>query len=201
MPVPSIVYVQDIMADHESTLGEVMRGAWSDVMAMQHAFGTTLYARTRANLMFDFFARRATTAFAGHPQVRVIHGEETLCFVISQALHVRVKKADHRGVGSNIATQRALDIVDPQSSLPGIGDMPKAEIVYFLDSSETMIDKIEVITRDGASRPWGYELREGGAELLPFPVTPTPRPPVAPAADAVVSFRDRGEASVESGGE
>jgi hypothetical protein len=112
--------------------------------------------RTRACLVHDFIVQRAIAASDGDANVRVIRRDETAKFVIANQVLLRFKKADDRGLGSNIPTQASMDFIEQQQELPGIPNVHKVEVVYMLNRLQTQIDRIVVVARDGNERLWDY---------------------------------------------
>jgi hypothetical protein len=75
--------------------------------------------RSRACLVHDFMVQRAIAAWTGDSAVRVIRRDETAKFVVVDQILLRFKKADDRGLGSNIPTQSSLGFIGQQSGAAG----------------------------------------------------------------------------------
>jgi hypothetical protein len=121
--------------------------------------------------------QRAISGWSDDSAVRVIHRDETAKFVILDRVLLRFKKADDRGLGSNIPTQASLNFVEQQQELPGIPDAHKVEIVYVLNRLQTQIDRVVVVARDGDERLWDYVIAPTDtAEVIPLPMAPSAEP-------------------------
>lgn len=104
------------------------------------------------------------------------------------AVLVRFKKGNDKGVGSNIQTQAVLEFVDPQLSFAGLPEVHRVEIVYQFDILGTGYDEVAVVARDRSARVWAYPLTaHPSAEVIPLPPRSPPiltPPAVIPRAPA-----------------
>jgi hypothetical protein len=148
--------VRKILQHYEDTIFQVFHGGWSDFRELPLGGRLLFLGRTRACLVHDFIVQRAIAAWDGDANVRVIRRDETAKFVIANQVLLRFKKADDRGLGSNIPTQASMDFIEQQQELPGIPNVHKVEVVYVLNRLQTQIDRIVVVARDGDERLWDY---------------------------------------------
>jgi len=148
--------VHTVLQPYENAIYDAVHGAWSDYQALQ-LHGRLLFpSRSRACLVYDFMVNRFIASLANDDTVRVIKRDETAKFIFAQRIYLRLKKANDRGLGSNIPTQAALEFIGQQYSLPGIPEVHKVEIVYLLNAMQTRIEKVVVVARDGDERIWDY---------------------------------------------
>ena len=121
--------------------------------------------------------------------MRVIRRDETAKFVVVDQVLLRFKKADDRGLGSNIPTQASLGFIGQQHDLPGIPNVHKVEVVYALNRLQTQIDRVVVVARDGDALLWDYAIAPATtAEVISLPVLPS-----EPARGARVKIRKADE--------
>jgi hypothetical protein len=169
MPVAE-EFVKSRLGPYEQRIRGAIEGAWADYLSIsvRHKF---LYARTRANVVFDLIAGRILVEFDADPDVKIIQKDETVKILIEDVLLVRIKKANGDGLGSNIPTQAALAFVAQEPEFPGLlPDVFKIEVCYFEGASGADIAAVRVTARDNDEILWSYELgRSAGAEIIPFP--------------------------------
>jgi hypothetical protein len=133
----------------------IVQSAWSDwrsgVVApqMQHK-------RVRANVVWNQLIAHAKRRFDGRTGIRV----ETLTpwdgVLIGDDIFVRMKKADQKLLSRNYPTQSALAFVDQTQDL--FGGIARLELVYLLDDSETVIERIVLVQRHKKSVAWMIDL-------------------------------------------
>jgi hypothetical protein len=163
--------VRSVLYPYHDVLFEIAHGAWSDWRVLPLGGKLLFPGRSRACLVFDFMVQRAIAVWGNDSSVRIIRKDETAKFVIGNQVLLRLKKADDRGLGSNIPTQASLNFSMQQCELPGIPDMHKVEVVYILNSLQTQIDRIVVVARDGEERLWDYVvLPSTTADVIPLPL-------------------------------
>ena len=162
--------VRGILRSYEDAIFKAVHGAWSDWRELLLGGRLMFPARTRACLVHDFMVQRAISTWTGDSAVRVIRRDETAKFVVAAQVLLRFKKADDRGLGSNIPTQAALDFAEQQHDLPGIPNVHKVEVVYALNRLQTQIDRVAVVARDGDALLWDYEIAPATtAEVISLP--------------------------------
>ena len=161
--------VRAILAKYETTIFQIVGGAWDEWRALQLGGRLQFLARSRACLVYDFIVQRAIAAFADDPTVRVLSGDETAKFVFSDTVVARFKKANGNGLGSNISTQATLGFVDQEQELPGLPNVYKVEVVYVLNRLQTQVDQVVVAARHGNACLWNYVLiPDTTAEIIPL---------------------------------
>ena len=174
--------VRQVLRSYEDPIFNVVHGAWGDWRELPLGGRLLFPGRTRACLVHDFMVQRAIAAWAGDSAVSVIRRDETAKFVIADQVVLRFKKADDRGLGSNIPTQASLEFTEQQYELPGMPDVHKVEVVYALNRLQTQIDRVVVVARDGEVLLWEYGIApETTAEIISLP-TPTSEPSWARAS-------------------
>lgn len=185
--------VKSQLGDFGEMILEIVHGAWSDWQASPHK-SQIRFRRTRANLIHDFMVCRAVSIFDGHPDVHIIHQDETAKLLFRRQVLVRLKKGDANCLGSNIETQAVLAFIDPQLTIPGLPDVQKVDIVYVLNDLETSIERVAVTARDNEKRLWTYDIdSRRSASILPLPQ------PSAPVDGGnVVRLRQKTEPSAAS---
>ena len=169
--------VRAVLEPFEYGIYQAIYGAWKDYHELGLGGRLLFPSRSRACLVYDFMVNRFISTFADDAKVRVIRRDETVKFVIADQVVLRLKKADDRGLGSNIPTQASLDFVGQQYELPGIPDVHKVEVVYQLNFIQTQIDKVVVVARDGDERLWDYVIAPTTtADIIPLPLVATAEP-------------------------
>ena len=176
MPIPDKKEVQSILtSDRETRIKQAYHLAWKDWWNSADRQRLSRWGRTRSNNFFEYFADRLIAEFKDDTEARFIFERETFKLVIDEKLVIRFKKSNSNGVGSNIGTQAELDFCDPQTWLPGLPGLQKVEIVYSLNVTQTAIDQITVLARDGGRRLWNYHIAStGGATVIPLMQTKSP---------------------------
>jgi hypothetical protein len=158
---------------------QILEGAWDDWTEMPKR--AIFSARSRASMIFDFIRARALAEFNGDPNIRIITKGQTVQFLFKDRVLVRFKKANERGIGSNIVTQAVIQFIDPQMTIPGLlPEVYRVEVCYRLDSLATQMETLAVTARERNRRLWSYELqRPAAAEVIPLPAPegPAPTPP------------------------
>ena len=86
--------VRAILAKYETTIFQIVGGAWDEWRALQLGGRLQFLARSRACLVYDFIVQRAIAAFADDPTVRVLSGDETAKFVFSDTVVVRFQESE-----------------------------------------------------------------------------------------------------------
>jgi hypothetical protein len=181
--------VRGVLRSYEDAIFKAVHGAWSDWRELPLGGRLLFPGRTRACLVHDFMVQRAIAAWTGDSAVRVIRRDETAKFVVVDQVLLRFKKADDRGLGSNIPTQASLGFIGQQHDLPGIPNVHKVEVVYALNRLQTQIDRVVVVARDGDALLWDYAIAPATtAEVISLPVLPS-----APAQGARVKIRKADE--------
>lgn len=168
---PDEEIVREVLATRHDQLLQFADGAWDDWRALSLGGRLLFPGRSRACLVFDFMAQRAIAAWENDNTVRVIRQDETAKFVIDNKVMLRFKKADGRGLGSNIPTQATMNFECQQYEMPGIPNVHKVEVVYVLNPFQTQIDRLMIVARDGDERLWDYAvLPTRTAEIIPLPI-------------------------------
>jgi hypothetical protein len=163
--------VRVVLQSYEHTVFNAVHGAWNDWRDLALGGRLLFPGRSRACLIHDFMVQRAIMAWANDSAIRVIRGDETAKFVVDELVLLRFKKADSRGLGSNIPTQASLSFIDQQYELPGIPNVHKIEIVYELNRLQTQINRVVAVARDGEERLWDYVIAPSTtAAVIPMPL-------------------------------
>lgn len=172
-----------ITAEREERINRAYSQAWNDWWGNSARNKLSRWPRTRANNIFEYLTNHLIDEFAADSEARFIFHNETFKLILENRLVIRFKKANNKGVGSNIGTQAALEFCELQTDLPGMPGLQKVEIDYALNVTESAIDEIIVMARNGDKRLWRYNIAAtGGAEVIPLV---QPQPPV-PDIDKMV---------------
>ena len=181
MPIADEEAVRLLLVDFHDRLRKVVDDAWAEWLDISWRGRLVYEPRARAVLVFDFIARRARDEFAGDPNIHVITKKQTVSFLFRDQVHIRFKKGNAKGVGSNIVTQAVLDIIDPQRTIPGlVPDIMKVEVCWSPDDLGIDLDEVAVVARDKTKRIWAYpiERREIASTVVPMPTRgPDESPP------------------------
>jgi hypothetical protein len=130
-------------------------------------------------MMHDFLVQEAGTVLDDLPGIRRIAHDKSVRYLVEDRVLFRFKRGTRRGLGSNIDTQANDDFIDAQVNLPGLPAVWKVEVLWYPNTLQTKLDRVEVIARDGKRRLWAYPL---GGKLddatlpLPLPIGPTLSP-------------------------
>ncbi|RUV54185.1 hypothetical protein EOA85_25870 [Mesorhizobium sp. M5C.F.Ca.IN.020.29.1.1] len=130
-----------------------------------------LSARSRASIMFDFIKRQALEEFDGDADIHVLPKGQTVKFLFRDQVLIRFKKANSKGIGSNIETQAVLEFIDPQLKIPDlVPEIFKVEVCYTLDRLATKVAAVSVTKRDRHSKLWSYPIfGEESGVVVPLP--------------------------------
>lgn len=166
------------------------RQAWADFIQDRAKYSR--WARTRANMIFERLADRLQEQFIDDPGIHFVFHNETVKIIADQKLMARCKKANDRGLGSNISTH-ANDLFCDQATMAFAAPFDKVEIVYKVNSLGTEISKVFVQARDGDTRLWAYEIDDAAlvAAAPVTPILPVVAPPTAPDASDLVQPRTK----------
>ena len=177
MPAPFIDDVRRLLAEREPVITRIVLDAWDQWW--RNTERPQLYRRTRATLVHNYMMTLSRHAFVADRGVHVIDGQETHFFLVEDRLLFRFKKGDENGVSNNIDTQAALAFNDPQQMLIDLPDVGRVDIVYILNTFETLVSRVLVVARDGDRVAWSYTIHPR-AENIGLP-TSLPIRPVSPA--------------------
>jgi len=168
--------VRHILTDFEQRIRAILDRAWTEWLEMPKK--GKLSARSRASVVFDFIKDHALTEFDGDPDIHPVMEGQTVKFLFRDQVLIRFKKANSKGIGSNIETQAVLEFVDPQLSIPQfLPDIFKVEVCYVLDKLATKMEMVAVTKRSRRRKIWSYPIFGGEAsnviELPPRPSGPS----------------------------
>lgn len=176
-----------ITPSREAKLSRAVNLAWEDVRKDLARY--SIWARTRACMMFERLTVRLQETFFDDPGVRFQFANETVKITFDDKIVARVKKADNSGLGHNVQTETNDLFCDQADMFPGFEPLDKIEIVYVLNMYGTEIKRIMVQARDGDVRLWAYEIDDTALGTA-APVEPLPtRPMPPPAGDDLVQPR------------
>jgi hypothetical protein len=164
-------------AAYVTPLRRIIFGAWSDWQLSTLA-GTSRFARTRANVVWEQIVGRAHSEFFEDPRIRITRKSESCLFLLDEAVLFRFKKGDPAGSTANVPTQAQWDFHDPEQDLPGLPEIARVDVVYVLNALETAIADVVIVGRNRQKVEWMFSLLEGN-EPLALPVTP-----ISPDQDA-----------------
>lgn len=167
--------VRSILSNFEYRLHSVLEKAWAEWQEMPKK--SVLSARSRASIVFDFIKRRAIEEFDGDADIHVLLQGQTVKFLFRDQVLIRFKKANAKGIGSNIETEAVLEFIDPQLKIPDlVPEIFKVEVCYTLDKLATKVEAVLVTKRDRNRKLWSYPIfgEEGGTVVQLPPRTPEP---------------------------
>jgi hypothetical protein len=168
VPIPAEQDVRDILEQFHARLRKVIDRAWEEWMACD-VRGRLIFARPKADIVFDFIARYALIEFGDDADIHVIAKNSTVKFLFKDTVLLRFKKGNSKGIGSNIETNAVLDFIDPQRKLFDLPNILKIEVCYQPDKLGTLIQDVAVVARDRNKKIWAYPLDgERGADVLPM---------------------------------
>jgi len=186
MPKPREGYVRPILRPYEERIAGVFLHAW-DQWFRSPGRKTFTYRRVRACCVHELIVKEARKEFGRDRDVRIIEGQETIYLMFKNAVVLRLKKGDSRGLGHNNETQTSLAFISADADihvLPlGLPDVERVEITYQLNVLEMKIEEVLVIGRDGAVRLWSYGIYPRAA--APVTVLPVKRTTVARPDDVL----------------
>lgn len=168
--------VRDALAPYHDDFVQLANNAWQKWVDVGLTGQLRYPGRSRACLVHDFFVQEAVRVWSDNDRVRVIEKDETAKFVFDDLVVGRFKKADDRGLGSNIPTQATLSFTEQQQELPGIPNVHKVEVLYTLNRLHTQIERLDVVARDRDIVLWSYQIEPGAqssAEIIPLSVAPS----------------------------
>ena len=186
--------------ERERKIERAYAKAWSDWWDNENRLQLSRWPRTRATNFFEYLANGLLPEFPDGSGARFQFKDETFFMVLDERLVIRFKKADKKGMGSNITTQSFMEFCDPQQGLPGMPGVQKVEIVYTLNVTETALSEIIVVARNGDEKMWSYGLNssQGGAQVLTMP---QPKTPLTPLDDLVKERKTGKQKKSEKGKE
>jgi hypothetical protein len=123
------------------------------------------------------------------PNVHIQPIGRTVKFLFRGQVLVRLKKANKRGLGSNIATQATIEFIDPQLPLLELPPIFHVEVLYEENNLATQIQSVSAACRQGNHRLWSYELEKPSAAT----VTPLATQVVVNPEPAYVQPREKSE--------
>jgi hypothetical protein len=168
---PLIEDVQAILEDFEDRMARVLERAWQEWLELPRR--AALSPRSRASIVFDFIRRLALEEFDRDPNIRAIPRGQTVHFLFRDRVLVRFKKANTRGLGSNIEPQAVIAFIDPQLSLIALPPIHNVEACYHLDKLATKMAMLTISARRRNHRLWSYPMRRtSGGAVVPIPFVP-----------------------------
>ncbi len=171
--------VRSILSDFEFRLHSILQKAWAEWQEMPKK--GVLSARSRASIIFDFIKRFAIEEFDGDEDIHALPKGQTVKFLFQDQVLIRFKKANAKGIGSNIETQAVLEFVDPQLKIPDmLPEIFRVEVCYTFDKLATKVETVAVTKRDRHQKLWSYPIFGGeSGEVVPMP-TRAPDPEMPP---------------------
>jgi len=184
MPIPQIDDVRPILEDFELRIRKLLEAAWEeDWLTLPTRQRRILSKRSRASAVFDFARHRALIEFGDDAEIQVIPKGQTVQFLFRNRVLVRIKKANAKGLGSNIQTQAVIEFVNPQIPLFDLPEIYHVEVCYQEDLYASRIASIAVTARQLYRKIWSYELlRPGTASVVPMPARSQTADNVTPAS-------------------
>ncbi len=125
------------------------------------------FKRTRANIVWERMGINAIDRLSRYENIQIVKIQGSLWFCVGDNLVFRFKKGNHAGYSRNYPTQNSLAFHDPQSSL--IPDIQRIEIQYVLNVTETAIEDIIVVARNGKTIHWLFSILETEGNVVELP--------------------------------
>lgn len=168
--LPSQSYVQNLLGPIEATLAKCVSDGWTrfQEIADRVPIGPG-FARTRANLVWHFIADEACHSLSNIPDMLIRRTPHTVWFHYKGKVLFRFKKLDRDGFSKNFPTQQALAWHDPQAELLTDQAGHRLDIGYTLDPTESEIDDVRVICRNGGALEWQYCIESTNAGVVSIP--------------------------------
>jgi hypothetical protein len=172
-----------LLTPHAATIVEMYRTAISEMKAS----GLFPFQRksTQASVLSDLVGRKleqlGLTVTGSSPSITVIRRNGSPRAIVSGILFARFKKAGGRNrVGRNIMTKAEAQFLDPMFPDAEFPQLEKVEFVYTLDNQTQDLIRLEVVSRNGDSAAWRFDLLDDGLATMPLPFA---LPPSDGAAD------------------
>lgn len=175
MPIPNKEVVQPILDCIRAEIVEVILGGWSDWQESGRN-GVWRCKRSRAGYVWEQIIERAHNLFDSESGIKILDGTETFKFLVNDVVLFRFKKANERGISSNIETQLAMAFHDHEQDLFGLPEVQRVEVVYKLNALETEIRDICVVARENDRVVWEYSLLDTEESVVQLPI-PEPEKP------------------------
>ena len=197
--IPNESVVREVLARH--AWGMHCRGAVEDAWeTVKNEYATTLPSfrrkSTRRALVWEHTIQNAVSRFEENPGVLVRPENDTYSFVFDETVKLRFKKANPKLFSSNYPTQLSLQFHTHDSDLFGHKGLHRAEVLHVFDQTESKLDWVGVVGRNGNTILWSFELPFDSGVVKPFPVAPM-LPPAAERVLRVVEPRSDNSAEIE----
>ena len=190
MPTPHQPTVRQLMKEHgrDVIIRQAVEDAWTTVKAMP---GRAWWRRktTTAELVWEHMIENVIAGLADDKDVRVVAHHDTVSFIISDTVLMRMKKADLQLRTKNYPTAQSTLFHAHESDLFGYSGLQRVEATYVLNRFATDIDWIGIVAQEQRNILWQFELgADAEGDIVAFPATP----PAGPAADRVLKIKDTG---------
>ena len=174
MQIPDKATIRRVLDDFHPLIRTAVLRAWDDWRNSDFE-GRWRHSRGRANFVWEQIIYHFTSALPEICDVHIFDKNHTTMVIVRGQVLFRFKKANEKGLSSNIPTQLALDFHDHHHDLFEFPDVERVEVVYILNRPETQIDNICVVARSGKKIVWEYSILNSDESLLPLPL---PKPAV-----------------------
>ena len=163
MPLPLKEFVHQVLLERRRNVVfyDAIRAGWADYLSQENR-GRWRRRATGANIIWEGAVDYAIRNFLDDPQVFVLPHDDTVSFIIEDAVLLRIKRADHSLKSSNYPTETALLFDDHEADLFGYQGLQRVEVCYVLNQFLTGIDWIGIAANNNGVHLWEIELK--GAE-------------------------------------
>jgi len=150
------------LAEHLDALDGMVRGAWSDYIALPSECHIVFGLRSRASVVHDFLLSRAaayaeSTAGVRYFKRNLMHG-----LVFNNRYAIRFKKFDDENRSRNQPTIQVLEYRS-QIELDGVDAAHHLEVGYVLDSLDTEVLDVRLACPAGHGNAWVTSISDEGA--------------------------------------
>lgn len=202
MPTPLQEYVRQTLAEHDR--GNEIRLAFQFAsQTVTQVPGNSGWRRksTRRGHFWENAVDKLIDLTADDKGVKVVPHHDTVSFIYDDAVLVRLKKANHALVTSNISTLTAELFHEHSADLFGYEGLQRVEAVYVPNRFETGIIWVGIVARNNAQHLWHFELAEPVTALPVVPIAAPEQPAVASLVKVKNQAKGRDEGKKDGRGE
>ena len=179
MPKPSEQSVRKILAknDRQAKIRKAAHDAWT-AYRLHKDRGWYRRKTTGAHIVWEHWVAGLIDVFSDDPGVFVLEHHDTISFIFDDSVLARAKRADRSLRTSNAQTELSDLFHDHGEDLFEYTGLQRVELVYVPDRFEKQLDWVGVVSRDGDSDLWHFELIHDSVDIpaIQFP-QPSSRSP------------------------
>lgn len=185
---------QKLLAPYLSTLEECFAKAWEEWTTFYAPQHHILDPRARAAIVYCHLRYLAAQAFASAPNAVCGVRKGIFFLFIGDKIKLRFKKANQKGVTSNISTRQQMRL-ELQMEIPGMEQGTMLNACYQLDALQAGIEKQMITLQYKRRVKWdamGSLASDGGLVMTPQPPSPG-APPSATLKDGLAPKKPKKE--------